>query len=71
MKLKSYSDLTSDFTTPILQQAGKLARDELAPINMSGDKEGCTLENGAVRTPKGFKEAFQKVNAASNCLESQ
>jgi len=28
---------------------------------MVGDTEGCTLENGVVRTPTGFKEAFDKV----------
>jgi len=30
----------------------------LHPLNRSGDEEGCTLENGVVRTPKGFKEAY-------------
>ncbi len=63
LKLKGYSDLSPDFTKPIFEEAGKLAREELAPINISGDKEGCILENGVVRTPKGFKEAFLKVNS--------
>jgi len=30
----------------------------LLPLNRSGDEEGCTFENGVVRTPKGFKEAY-------------
>ena len=35
-------------------------KNELLPLNQSGDREGCTLENGVVRTPKGFKEAYDK-----------
>ncbi len=48
-----------DDTLPqILGQAAKLAGDVLAPINRAGDLEGAVLENGVVRTPKGFKEAY-------------
>ena len=32
----------------------------LFPLNRSGDEEGCTYENGVVRTPKGFKEAYDQ-----------
>ncbi len=34
------------------------------PLNRSGDEEGCVLENGVVRTPKGFKEAYQQFKEA-------
>src|SRR5208282_3995638 len=37
----------------------KLARDVLAPLNDVGDKTPSRLENGVVRTPKGFKEAYK------------
>ena len=43
----------------VLDEAAKLARDVLAPINMTGDVEGSVVENGVVRTPKGFKEAYR------------
>ncbi len=56
--VEGYGELDRDFTTAILDEAGKIARDVLAPINLSGDREGCVLENGVVRTPRGFKEAF-------------
>jgi len=56
-----YSDLDRDFTSAILDEAGKIARDVLMPLNAVGDKEGCTLENGVVRTPTGFKEAFDTI----------
>lgn len=56
--IPGYSELLPDFTGPVLEEADKLAREVHAPLNASGDEEGCRLENGVVRTPKGFKEAF-------------
>ncbi len=53
-----YRDLEPGFTSAILEEAGKIASDVLTPLNASGDREGCRLENGVVYTPKGFKEAF-------------
>ncbi|MHA3913224.1 acyl-CoA dehydrogenase C-terminal domain-containing protein [Halovulum sp. GXIMD14793] len=59
--IPGYSELDRDFTGAILEEAGKIARDVLAPLNVVGDQEGCVLENGVVRTPKGFKDAFDTV----------
>ncbi len=56
--IPGYSELDRDFTAAILEEAGKIARDVLAPLNAVGDREGCVLENGIVRTPTGFAEAF-------------
>ncbi|MCR9145625.1 MAG: acyl-CoA dehydrogenase C-terminal domain-containing protein [Rhodobacteraceae bacterium] len=56
-----YAELEPDFTGAVLQGAGKIASDVLAPLNPVGDKEGCLLENGVVRTPTGFKAAFDQV----------
>ena len=56
-----YADLEPDFTSAILEEAGKLSSEVLAPLNAVGDKEGCRLEDGKVSTPTGFKEAFAKV----------
>ena len=42
----------------MLTPAAKLASEVLAPINHSGDQEGCILKDGAVTTAKGFKEAY-------------
>ena len=41
-----------------LDEAGKLAAEVLAPLNRQGDTEGARLENGVVRTPEGFREAY-------------
>ncbi|MCC6002560.1 MAG: acyl-CoA dehydrogenase C-terminal domain-containing protein [Pararhodobacter sp.] len=59
--IPGYDELEADFTNAILEEAGKLATDKLAPLNSSGDTEGCVMENGVVRTPKGFREAFEAV----------
>ncbi|NTT85527.1 acyl-CoA dehydrogenase C-terminal domain-containing protein [Tabrizicola fusiformis] len=59
--IPGYSDLDEGFTAAVLDEAGKLARDVLEPLNAVGDREGCVLENGVVRTPTGFKAAFDQV----------
>ncbi|MEM1073935.1 MAG: acyl-CoA dehydrogenase C-terminal domain-containing protein [Pseudomonadota bacterium] len=59
--IPGYDELEADFTSAILEEAGKLTSEVLAPLNVVGDKQGCTLENGVVRTPEGFKEAFEQV----------
>ena len=56
-----YADLEADFTAAVLDEAGKLTSQVLAPLNPVGDTQGCVLENGVVRTPEGFKAAFEQV----------
>jgi len=60
-QIPGYEDLEADFTSAILEEAGKLNSEVIAPLNVVGDKEGCRLENGVVYTPTGFKEAFEQV----------
>ena len=60
--LPGHDELAPDFTEAVLEAAGKLSAEVLAPLNLSGDQEGCVLENGVVRTPKGFREAFEQVH---------
>ena len=50
---------TAPSPPPSSSEAGKISRDVLAPLNATGDREGCRLENGVVRTPDGFREAFE------------
>ena len=59
--IPGYDELEADFTAAILEEAGKLTSEVLAPLNIVGDKEGCRLENGVVYTPAGFREAFEQV----------
>jgi alkylation response protein AidB-like acyl-CoA dehydrogenase len=51
---------TPDLVDQVLEEAGKFAAHELAPLNAAGDREGARLDNGAVRTPKGYREAYWK-----------
>jgi alkylation response protein AidB-like acyl-CoA dehydrogenase len=55
----------------ILDEAAKFAAGELAPLNSVGDRVGSVLENGVVRTPPGFREAYHRyVEAGWNGLAS-
>jgi 3-(methylthio)propanoyl-CoA dehydrogenase len=56
--LPGCEEATPDLVDAVLDEAGKLASEVLAPLNQIGDKEGSRLENGIVYTPKGFKEAY-------------
>jgi alkylation response protein AidB-like acyl-CoA dehydrogenase len=62
-EISGYSELTEDFTSAIIDEAGKLAKEVIAPSNKDGDAVGCKLENGVVRTPDSFKDAFGKIRA--------
>ncbi len=50
---------SDDLVDAVLEEAGKLAGGVLAPLNRAGDEQGSRLENGVVRTPEGFKEAYR------------
>ncbi|MBL8537851.1 MAG: acyl-CoA dehydrogenase family protein [Hyphomonadaceae bacterium] len=53
-----FPDLDEGLLEAILESAGALAADTLAPINRLGDRAGLHLNDGAVATPNGFKEAY-------------
>jgi alkylation response protein AidB-like acyl-CoA dehydrogenase len=57
--LAGLEEITPDLLNSILEEAAKFVGSVLLPLNASGDAEGCHYENGVVRTPKGFKEAYQ------------
>src|SRR5258707_12716754 len=57
--LAGLEQITPELVDSILEEAAKVIRSLLLPLNASGDAEGCHYENGVVRTPKGFKEAYK------------
>ncbi|WP_119678740.1 acyl-CoA dehydrogenase C-terminal domain-containing protein [Indioceanicola profundi] len=59
-QLPGLGDASPDLISAVLEEAAKLCENELQPLNRSGHEEGCHYENGVVRTPKGFKEAYDK-----------
>lgn len=52
-----------DLAADILGQFSAFAEQVIAPTNRTGDQQGCRLENGRVRTPDGFADAFQQIAA--------
>ena len=58
--LQGLDGTDSALVEQILAEAGKLAGGVLAPLNPVGDKQGSRLENGVVRTPDGFADAYRQ-----------
>lgn len=54
----AFESYDADLVDPILEEAGKLARDVLAPLNQTGDKAGAVLEADGVKAAPGFAEAY-------------
>ncbi|MBP6898475.1 MAG: acyl-CoA dehydrogenase C-terminal domain-containing protein [Burkholderiaceae bacterium] len=59
-QLPRHADLDVDTVNAVLEEGGKFASQVTAPLNLSGDAEGCTLDRSTheVSTPKGFKQAY-------------
>ncbi|MDT9000232.1 acyl-CoA dehydrogenase C-terminal domain-containing protein [Paucibacter sp. APW11] len=58
--LPKHADIDVDTINAVLEEGGKFAAEVIAPINLSGDAEGCKLDKSTheVTPPKGFKEAY-------------
>ncbi len=71
LKLESYGNLpgfenaSAELIDSVIDECGKFMADVFAPLNQSGDAEGCTRNaDGSVTTPKGFKEAMARFRDA-------
>lgn len=59
-EIPGYEEATSDVIDAIIEESAKVSEEVLFPINQTGDQQGCIFENGVVRTPDGFKEAYEQ-----------
>jgi 3-(methylthio)propanoyl-CoA dehydrogenase len=67
--LPDFAHAAPDLVDAVMAGAAKLASEVIAPLNVVGDKQGSRLENGVVRTPDGFKEAYRAyVDGGWNAL---
>ncbi len=59
-EIEKYKEVTPDLVKNILQEAAKINQNIILPLAKSGDENPTILENGVVRTPPGYKEAYKK-----------
>ena len=59
-EIEKYKEVTTDLVKNILEEAAKINQNIILPLAKSGDENPTVLENGVVRTPPGYKEAYKK-----------
>ena len=59
-ELEKYKEVSSDLVKDILEEAAKINQNLILPLAKIGDENPAVLENGVVRTPPGYKEAYKK-----------
>ena len=59
-ELEKYSEVNSELVKDILDEAAKINQNLILPLAIAGDENPAKLENGIVRTPPGYKEAYNK-----------
>lgn len=58
-RIPSFDSLNAETARLVCEAAGQFCVERLAPLNGSGDLQGCTLQDGKVRTPDGFAAAYR------------
>jgi len=59
-EIEKYKEVTPELVKDILEEAAKISQNIILPLAKIGDENPTTLENGIVRTPPGYKEAYNK-----------
>ena len=59
-EIEKYKEVNSELVKDILEEAAKINQNLILPLAKSGDENPAILENGVVRTPPGYKEAYKK-----------
>jgi butyryl-CoA dehydrogenase len=66
-RLPAHADVNAALIDGVLAQCARFCEGELHALNRTGDEIGCVLENGAVRTPPGYRDAFRRYADAGWC----
>ena len=59
-ELEKYKEVNPELVKDILEEAAKINQNLILPLAKAGDENPAILENGVVRTPPGYKEAYKK-----------
>ncbi|MCO5134159.1 MAG: acyl-CoA dehydrogenase family protein, partial [Phyllobacteriaceae bacterium] len=59
METGRFTALSEDLVDAVLEEAGKFASDQIAPLNRSGDETGSSVKDAVVTTPQGWKETYR------------
>lgn len=62
-----YEGLDIETIAAILEEAGRFGAGVLAPINETGDRQGAKLDNGTVKTPDGWQDAYKQFSEGGWC----
>lgn len=59
-RLPGYEEATPELVKAVLEEASRFASTVLAPLNASGDRQGCRLQDGRVFLPDGWPDAYRR-----------
>ena len=59
-EIEKFKEINSELVKDILEQAGKINQEIIHPLAKVGDENPCIYENGVVRSPPGYKEAYSR-----------
>lgn len=63
-QLPAFEEVDADLMMQVAEEAGRFASEVVFPLNAVGDKEGCRYQNGVVKTPTGFADAYRQFQEA-------